>query len=203
MKISFITPIIMLALAACGKSDSKNEDKLSFSGYEYIVKSTSSPVVTDGELTGEGSIAFVEPLGSVSSNKNFKISMTLEDAGFVELKTFANAELGASIGLKLSRAGDTLLLVSSAENKVAEPIILKGLAVSGPLSLSIDVHNSETPAHVMLWSSSESSPTDDNSVFNSDADGEIPGNGAGTFWGLSLKSSSISAASTGDSVFTH
>ncbi len=203
MKSFLVIPIIFFALTACGKSDSKNDSKQSFSGYDYIVKSTSSPVINDGKLTGDGSIAFVEPIGSVTSNKNFKISMTIEDAGFVELKSFTNADLVAGIGLKLSRSGDSLVLVSSADGKDTGPLTIKGISANAPLSLSIDVHNSETPAHVMIWKSTESAPTDDNALFNSDADGEITGNGAGNFWGLSINGSSISSLTMAESVFSH
>jgi hypothetical protein len=62
------------------------------------------------------------------------------------------------------------------------------------LNYFVDIHNDETPAHVLVWSATSSEITEESALFNSEEDGEMPGNGKGSFWGIILDDARVSNA---------
>jgi hypothetical protein len=190
-------------LISCGQESSHESTVQKFNGLGYVLRENSSLDVSESTITGEGSLSFTEPLGSVQSEKNFLLEFEIDDAGFVEIQTFSDRDFRSPISIRFSRTGETLTVGAAP---AAEGVLgrdLKMDSTASKVSFSIDVHNSETPAHVMVWPEEISSPDDDNAVFNSDADGRLLGNGAGAFWGLRLKGASITKAAARDPKFSH
>jgi hypothetical protein len=181
----------MLVSCSAG-NDSQTNNARRLSGYEYIVMTDSKLSLTDDNVSGDGEIAFKEAVGARSSNRNFQIEFSLEDDGFVKLKAFASSTLSGAIEVTFSRSNDRVSLSVTVDGEESMWRELKNLNPRGLIALSIDVHNSETPAHVLIWDIKEKSPTDDNAIFNSDADGVLPGNGLGMYWGFALKGATLS-----------
>jgi hypothetical protein len=190
-------------IGCSGGSDIPSNNAQNISGYEYVVISRSTLSLTADAVSGDGEIAFTDPAGSTSSNQNFQLEFLLDDGGSLELKAFANNTLSGGVKVRILRDGDHASISATTED--SEPVgrEIKELPANGLIALSIDVHNSETPAHVLVWRKSEKSPTDDNAVFNSDADGVIPGNGIGMYWGLALEGAKVSKVATNSAEFAH
>lgn len=69
---------------------------------------------------------------------------------------------------------------------------------SGPIRLQFDVHNNETPAHVLAWNRDlGDSFTDATAVFNSEENDNSPGIGSGTRWGVRLSGATVTRAELG------
>lgn len=201
--VFFMTTMIALAGCGGGRSAAVEDGTQTFSGYEYVVVSQSALALTSDSVSGEGMIAFKEPLGSVSSNKNVRLAFQLEDGSFAELRTHADKTLSGGVQVRIARRGNVATLSVAAGDKEPVSRELAGLPVGEAMLLSVDVHNTETPAHVLVWDEAEKVPTDDNARFNSDADGVVPGNGIGMFWGLALSGARVSSVSLGPARFAH
>ncbi len=201
--ISALAALVSIGCGGGSGSGKQAYNAQSINGYDYIVITNSNLSLTDGNVSGEGEIAFTGPVGSTSSNSNFKVEFTLDDGGFLELKAFANNKLAGGVDVRISRSGDSASVSSVTSDNEPVSRELKELNANGLIALSIDVHNSETPAHVLMWSKTERLPTDDNALFNSDADGVITGNGVGMLWGLALNRAKVSKVATDSPELAH
>jgi hypothetical protein len=193
-----------LMLSGCaGKNGNKTDETKILSGNDYIVVSDESLASTADTISGEGEIAFKDPVGAISSNKNFQIDFQLADGSSAELKTYCDKNSSDCVRLGFSRIDNLVSLSAATGNSEPIEFELDQVNASGLISLSIDVHNTETPAHILVWNQSEQSPSDDNAWFNSDADGAVAGNGNGMFWGLAIKDAKVSKATIGSPEFAH
>lgn len=84
--------------------------------------------------------------------------------------------------------------------KISEGKVLEGVDAAGAITIGVDVHNDESPAHVLVWSGSDFA--EDAAAFNSEGDGAAPGQGSATFWGLKLAKANVTAATIGDAKFS-
>jgi hypothetical protein len=202
----FVLGAVLIANAfyfvACGKSDSGTgggERKLS--GQDYTVLGEATLTSATDSVTGKGSLIFKLPLGEVGSAKNYNLTFSLEDGGYVTLASHTTDKLSSGAEVVLTRSDKSLSLKLKASGGETTAKTLDSIDASKAVTVSIDVHNGETPAHILVWKDGEKSPSDDNAVFNSDADGATPGNGAGTFWGLSLEKATVSEAALAEARF--
>ncbi len=203
-RTSGFSTLAALVLFGCGGTkDTRANSAHSINGHSFLIIADSTLLLTKEDVSGEGEIAFIDPIGSTSSNKNFQVEFRLDDGGRLDLKTFANNSLDSGVELLISRSGERIFLSATTKDNGPVSHELKALDANGLLALSIDVHNSETPAHALIWSNTEQSPTDDNAIFNSDADGAIAGNGAGVYWGMALSGAKVSKVDTGSAKFGH
>lgn len=193
IKILIICLPAFSLLGCSGGGGGSGESQKTFSGYEYVTLAQGTLAQTAESMSGEGKIAFKNPIGEVSSEKNFQLSFELTDKAYVELLAYGDEQLKNAVQIRVTRNGDLLQLTASAGDKDPVSRDLTGITAASAIGLSIDVHNSETPTHVLAWNSDEKAPTDDNALFNSDADGEIPGNGTGMFWGIALGGAKVTS----------
>ncbi len=192
--------------SSSGGGDGGSDDsspRLTLGGNEFVITSDQALQVSGDRIAGTGVVAFKSPLGTVSSNRNFRLTASLLDGGTVELRTFASASLEGGLFVAIARRGDSVVLLLSSSNQVPVERELGGVDAKGTFTVSIDVHNKEKPAHVLAWSESETAPNDDNALFNSDADGRPSGNGVGPYWGLRLDDATVFSVSLGAAMFSH
>ena len=64
------------------------------------------------------------------------------------------------------------------------------------LSYRVEVHNDETPAHILVWPGDATSFTEDTALLNSEDISSSHGNGAGSFWSIKLENSSVTSSLT-------
>ncbi len=197
--------VLSLGLAACGgdKTANPTEDTKSWQNRSYKILNEGSFSLTDQALVGNASILFTQPLGHIDSNKNFKVGFLLLDQGSVELRSFTNTKLDQGVTLRFSRTGDNLYLTLIAGKSETSPRLLSGINADGYVVLSVDVHNSESPTHILVWEPNITNATDDNALFNSDADATTPGRGVGQFWGLVLNNATVNLLDVTKARFGH
>jgi len=203
-----LLPLVLIlssfALNACGggSSNSPEGDK-TLNGLEYIYLSQGTLTATSETMSGSGIIAFKNPVGEVASDKNIKISFELTDNTYIEIRSHADKELKNGVQIRFTRAVSNLLLTATAGDKDPVSRALGDMQVDSTINLSVDIHNSETSAHILAWNGDEITPTDDNALFNSDADGQIPGKGTGMFWGIAFGDAKVTSVALDSALLSH
>lgn len=200
---SLLTGVFIFLLAvshtACSKKEAASaaatEGKVSSVDFKIL---SSQGLSFDGTtLKGTGNAVAKLPLAdNKDSGKNLTVTFTLEDGGSLLLKTFASSGLENGMNVHLTRSGDQLKVKTSKGNDSGNEKTLS-LSANGSIGLSVDVHNNESPTHVLVWAASEAAPAEENALFNSESDGGAAGQGAENFWGLSLVKASVSSVVVG------
>ena len=167
-------------------------------------------VVDDGlsgdgqELKGSGSVLFKDPLGEVAGEKNISLDFSLEDGGSLALIAYADTSLKNGVKLTFSRSGKSLSTMLEVGNQKTDARTLSSVDASGQVSLDIDLHNVETPVHVIVWNRSVSSYTSSTAAFDSETSQmQIQGNGTAAYWGIDLVKSSLSKAVITEAKLAH
>ncbi len=165
----------------------------------YVVADAGDLQRADTHLKGSGAVAFKQPLGELGSKKSYDLAFTLDDGGSVTLITQADQKLENGVVLVFTRVGAGLSVALGAAGQIGEAKPLDGVDAASALRIVVDVHNDESPAHVLVWADAEFG--EEKAVFNSEEDGPTPGQGTGTFWGLRLAKAQVTTAVLGDPKF--
>lgn len=203
----FLYLYMLLTVISCSSDDNSSNAALpEFKGLKYVAKNASNLTATENSLAGSGTIGLEEPLGSsIDSNKKVFVSFNLEDGGSLTLHTYADSDLENGVNIVFTRNGDELetkFVVDGEEKMILVPHAgeeqLGNIDVnaSETIQLKIDVHNSESPPHIIIWQAEvDVNVSDENLVLNSadteENDNQPSGKGAGTFLGLSLANASL------------
>lgn len=188
----------LILLGACG--DDNGSTTLSLNGAGYVVITPGSLQHNSDSVSGSGELVFNSPLSEVRSKHSYALSFTVEDGGSLTLGSHATNQLTNGIDIVMTRNGPALSVTIEAEGDQTDiSAAFAGIDATGPIDLQIDVHNDEEPAHILIWTGQ--SFEEDDAVFNSEDDGETPGNGSGRFWGLILQNAEVNTAAVGDAKF--
>ena len=178
--------VLVIGLASCSKSGGNP------TAAAATTTLTGSPQTTGSGYSGTGSLIYNTPLESVQSGHSWALAFTLQDGGSLTLLSNTNNQLGNGVAIQFSRAGAVLsakLKAAGSETDVSAAFT--SIDASGAISLQVDIHNDETPAHVLVWSGTDFS--EGAALLNSeDAGNEVPGSGSGTYWGLELNNATVS-----------
>lgn len=195
--------IILSTLFTLSCSDEKSESAQEASGRigetEFVLKDSPNLSFDGASLTGTGSAIAKLPADELAGERNFKMSFTLNDGGSVELIAFSNNALTEGVGVKFTRSANALKVeLNEKEETLDISSAFSELSGESTVSIHFDVHNGETPAHVIGWTTSTDNPDGSNSKFDSERDedtfGAFAGKGAGTFWGLKLNAAKVTEA---------
>lgn len=193
----FIPAVLLLVttLSGCdgssgGDAGGSTEGKLGPA--PYLVVNAGDLERTEFLLKGSGSVAFKDPIGEISSKKDYALSFSLDDGGSLALVAHGDEKLQNGVEVTLSRAGSALSATLSAGGKKAVPKVLKDVDATTAMTVNIDVHNDESPSHILLWSGSDFA--EEKALLNSEEDGPTPGQGSATFWGLVLTKANVTSA---------
>ncbi|UXR64289.1 hypothetical protein EZJ49_14570 [Bdellovibrio bacteriovorus] len=185
--------LVPLMVAACGGGYNPDKDNLS----------KALPV---GESSyydlGNNKGLMTEGLSSVASAANFEISFNLQDGGSLTLHTFTNSQLQSGFKFKFARQGGALLIQAEAQGQIQNwSSLFTDIDATQKLTFTMDVHNNEHPAHVMIWVGAKSSSMNHtNTIYNSAEDSldlnydSSPGNGSGRAWGFELINAQLTNA---------
>jgi hypothetical protein len=133
-----------------------------------ILEGNDSLRFVHGVAAGTGSLLFADPLESRSEGYNYELALQLLANGSVELVAFAGNQLSSGFSVRFERDGDKgiggLKVILSAAGRsydisdvcAAAPAAaggscFKDLDAGSPQVFSIDLHNDEDPAHVVIW----------------------------------------------------
>ena len=206
-KNTFAGISLFVSVLGCGApgSGTTGATVFEFSGVEWVLKS-GDPTRTTGEVSGSGSFVARTPLASVNSERSYTVSFTVQDGGSLTLIMNSDAELSGGLEFEFSRSGSTLAVVlkKGTDTNTVTSSFTGSIDVTGTVSIIIDQHNQETPAHVLVWSGTTTVFDDSTAMFNSDDVGKAPpGNGTGVYWGVRMTSASITQAQVGSAKFGH
>lgn len=190
----------LIVLGACGGDDDNGSTTLSLDGAGYVVITPGSLQHNSDNVAGSGSIVFNDPLSGIDSKHSYALSFTIEDGGSLTLGSHATNQLASGVNVVLSRSGPALSATIQAEGGQTDiSAAFAGIDASGPINVQIDIHNDEAPAHILIWTGTSFDEAD--AVFNSEEDGDAPGNGSDNFWGLILQNAVVTTAEVGDAKF--
>lgn len=192
--------LFVVTLFGCGGAGNTNGDKVGGQSYTEVGSGTLNK--SGSTISGTGSIVFLSPLSAVSSNHNFQASFSLEDAGSLTLVAYSGNHLENGTSIKFLRQGTLLkvaLINGGAEHDVSAKF--SDFDASSSLSFFADIHNSESPAHILIWPGSATDFSEDSAILNTEGDGGSSGNGSGTFWGFTLNKASLTQAEVSNAKF--
>jgi len=198
-----------LLVSSCGSDDASPtapSAEGTIGATPFLLVSESGLTFADGTLRGTGSAVAKDPLGEIKAGKSLAVAFTLEEGGSLAIKSFASNALEGGVVMTLSRKGKVLSAGLEAAGKTVDVSkTFAALDASTEVSVLLDVHNDETPAHVLAWKGDVAAPSDANALFNSEkaGDGTSPGNGKGTFWGLTLSKATVKKAVAAEAKFEH
>lgn len=206
LKLFTLMSILVLFLqVACSKSSDGGSPQNSgtLNGKALIKLDGGTLSGNDQQLSGTGSIVFNDPIGEIGSNRSYDLAFTLEDGGTLQLISHGDNKLKGGVTVKLVRSGSELRASLLAEGKEAAAKVLDGVDATSSINLWVDVHNSESPTHILLFKANQENPSEDNCLYNSEGDDEgTPGKGAASFFGLVLSKAVVSKASVGEAKFS-
>ncbi|WP_141733118.1 hypothetical protein [Oligoflexus tunisiensis] len=202
--VQVLMGLVTVATCACSK-DEKKESSLpegSFAGQTYYVVEAGDLERSESLLRGSGAIVFASPLNAIASQDNFALEFTVNDGGTLGLVTHANNALEQGLTVQFERAGTELVAILNADGAGTDDHALSGIDASGPVALAIDVHNNETPAHVLIWNAVNGSWEEDAALYNSESDADAPGQGKALLWGLVLRDAELKSVTRSAAKFT-
>jgi hypothetical protein len=186
---------LFLVLSACeGEKAADNQAPIKVGNAEVVLIDSQGLKLENGNAGGSGKILFKETLGTTQGSMNFNLDFQLLDQGHLRLVTFSNSSLLGGVVVSFRRNSNILKVTLQAAGR--ETDISKSFAkfnASQRIVVNFDVHNAESPAHVLAWSSDIYEPNAANALYNSERawDGIAPGNGVGSSWGLALNNATI------------
>lgn len=147
---------IATGLAACGNGERiAPENLVSVGSGQFRIAGGSCPRNSAGALTGTCRLVSPVNLGGIDSGKSFAIRFALADGGSIAFHAYAATDLAGGVDLKFWREGGTLRFSGTiAGQTVDHSRRFANFDPREPVSLQIDVHNNEAPAHVIIWPAS-------------------------------------------------
>jgi hypothetical protein len=199
-----LTVLTLFTVGGCKKDDDKTTDlpQGTFGEQTYYVLESGNLEQTEGLLKGSGALVFASPLNAIQSQDNFALEFTIAEGGSLSLVTHSDGSLSDGLTVQFERTGTELISSLKADGAGTGDNVLSGVDASGPVSLAVDVHNNETPTHVLIWNAVNGSFEEDEALYNSEEDEDAPGVGKGTLWGLVLRNATVTKVERGEPKFT-
>lgn len=201
--------VVLFVTASCGGDDGSPSDPSregQVGSTTFVLQGDGSVSFVDGLVSGTGRIAAKQPLGELASSKNFSLTFSLEDGGSLALAGYSKATLDGGVILKFERTGAAVTAtLAVGDVKLDLSPVLTNVDATREIGVTLDIHNNETPAHVIVWTSDIKDPNESNPVYESERDessrGAVPGNGQGSYWGLELAKARVAKAEVGEPKF--
>lgn len=166
MKSKLFALALLFALTACGGGGDKSSGATGptnrFGSQQLSTIGDSGGLsVNPGSLQGTGAVVFSSQFPEARSGGSVALNFSLEDGGSLTLVSHSDSSLGNGFELEFRRLGTgagSLQVRLRAQGNVRDTVnnfgqdVFSGIDASLPMKLQIDVHNNESPAHVMVWS---------------------------------------------------
>jgi hypothetical protein len=180
---------------------------LSFNGQAVSALGDATQLsLTENRISGVGSFVFEAKLDTIGDESSHALSFTLKDGGALTFVTYADPSLGQGLEFHFAREGTRLVGMvkkSGVSKEFDFSAELANINASRVIHLQLDVHNSEAPAHLLVWEGLESSFSEDNALLNTEETDGSPGNGAGLRRGFILNGATLLKAVATEAKFDH
>jgi len=194
---------LVFGFFSCSSNDNKSEGATSFSfgSKDFVIVEQNTLSTSDEQIEGTGSFVAKDALAATLSGNHFQVIGTLKESSTITLS--ANATDANKSGLQLNFLNSAgTLKVSMEFNGSSVDLSDKFTGKDAEaVSYHIDIHNDETPAHILIWDGSVNEFSEENALFNSEDGPSAPGNGAGSFWGMIVNDAKLSKIANGDVKF--
>ena len=200
MKAVVFSVIGLILLGCTGGDDVTDGEKPVFQDQTFLLIDSGTLSFQDTKVNGSGKIGLESPLGeAIQSGRKIVTSFQLVDGGQLVFHAYSDRGLqngldivflrkGSEIEAKLELAGkeSSIPLGHHEDEEHEDEEHESTIDGTGTISLKIDIHNNENPAHIIIWHA------DSNEVlFNSDEGSYVTGNGAGTYLGMTFDKASL------------
>lgn len=204
-KFLVLGALLTTLLTSCGKSSDENENGTQWGGIEYTYLDHGDLKVKNNTLQGTGTVLFKQPIaGGVDGGHHLNLNFTLSPDSTLIVNTYADNQLkdGVELIFSVSAAGKLSVKMKKGETATDVSGSFLEVDVTKPISLSIDVHNNEDPAHVLVWNGNETDFSEAKALLNSEEEGHaVPGKGKGNYWGLTLHKAEVAKADISEEKF--
>jgi hypothetical protein len=157
--------------------------------------------------SGTGSFVFANKLDAIGEDTSHALSFTLKDGGSLTFVAYADPSLGQGLEFVFTREGRALksFVRKAGDDATALDFSaeLANINAGRVINLQIDVHDGESPAHLVVWDGLEADFHEDNALLNTEETGRSPGNGEGQRRGVILKDATLLKASASEAKFHH
>lgn len=157
--------------------------------------------------SGTGSFVFANKLDTIGESTSHALSFTLKEGGSLTFVAYADPSLGQGLEFVFTREGRALksFVRTAGDNASALDFSaeLANINASRVINLQIDVHNGESPAHLVIWDGLEDHFHEDNALLNTEETRGSPGNGVGLRRGVVLKDATLLKAIASEAKFDH
>jgi len=188
-----VLSLSLALLSACAESTDSVDITGTLDLDEFsVVSGESTLTVANDSISGTGALVFSEPV--TDEEFNHELTFTLDqDSASLTWVTFSSSDLADGIETRLTRQGTAVgatLLVDNAQE--TSSITITGDA-SSELNYSIESHNSEEPAHLLIFPGDLAGALlGEDALFNSEDDAPAPGKGTGgKFFGVRLNNATL------------
>lgn len=215
--------LVLLFVVACGSEADRSPASPGFledgaevyqlHGVKYVPSSSAQLNHGGSSISGSGDLIFLDSLPRVDSSRSFLLRFRLQrDLGRLTLVANANESLESGVEIDFTRRGRNLYITFSALGvsrvfSAQEVVGLGSINAEEELIFVIDIHNNESPVHLMLWNGREHSRfTPWNRLMDS---GPLmfevwrSQRGQGSFWGLKLDGVTVYQAEEGPPKVRH
>ena len=188
-----VLSLSLALLSACAEStDSVDIIGTLDLGEFSVVSGESTLTVGDDSISGTGTLVFSEPVTDEEFNHELTFTLDQDDASLTWV-TFSDSDLADGIETRFTRQGTAVgatLLVDNAQE--TSSITITGDA-SSELNYAIESHNSEEPAHMLIFPGDLAGALlGEDALFNSEDDAPAPGKGTGgKFFGVRLNNATL------------
>jgi hypothetical protein len=191
-------PVSLLVAPVTASADA------SLNGEALVLLDGNLNASSPSRLAGSGVVRFAVPQSNFGLKTGhllrFELPATDSSVSFV---FYGQQDLSQGYTLSFTRLADNSLeVLSSANDQTIDISRFFDAGVDYPkvktsenmnVTFKTDTHNDEQPLHNLIWSGSEASPSESNTIFNSEADGvETPGTGKGSFRGIVIQNAAVS-----------
>ena len=211
MKTCFLSSLLSVSAAAMGLSSSLIPQTVfalegTFTGQTVSTLGNDAGLqIPANRITGTGSFIFKTSFAGFGGNSSHALSFTLKDGGSLTFSAYGAEDLTGALQFEFMRTGTALTAKVSKAGESARDISgsFSEFDASQVVDLQIDVHNSENPAHLLVWNGLVSKFTEDTAIVNSGEDDSSPGKGNGLFRGFTLNNATLFKATPTKAKIVH
>jgi hypothetical protein len=161
--------------------------------------------VLPARMAGTGKVVFRESLDAFGRDSSHALSFLIQEGGVLVFSSYAQAGLANGLDLVFKRNGRQLLVTLSKGGSAGRDVsgVFQSVDASRVVDLQVDIHNSENPAHILIWNGNEQDFSEDNALLNSEDGGVSPGAGSGALRGFTLSNAVVFKSTVSEVKFDH
>ena len=198
--------LFTVILVACGGKykDTQAESQEILFGNQRVQVLSGTIQLSGTNLSGSGEVLFPAQNESFQSSTGYELKFSLEDSGSIILLSHASPTLAGAFALEFYREQNQLKVFLRAQGASFDASSnFSGIDASNTIHVKIDVHNDESPAHILVWNGQSELNLQTALLNTADEIDGSPGIGTGSRWGLRLQNASVSLASAGEANLSH